>query len=174
MLTGDGQGAATAVAQALEIPPNRVRARLKPEEKRAYVQAQQADGRVCMFIGDGTNDAIAIKQAAVGVHLNRGSDIAKSAADIVLMNPRLLDVVVLLDIARAAYRRIILNFVWSFVYNVGAVLLASGAIRKWRLEPKYAGLGEMVSVVPVVLVAFQMKWIRYGKRYRREESGGRY
>ncbi|KAJ4295408.1 hypothetical protein N0V90_007420 [Kalmusia sp. IMI 367209] len=169
MLTGDHDSAAACVAQNLGISPALVRGRLKPEDKKSYIEAQQADGRICMFVGDGTNDAVAIKQAAVGVHLNRGSDVAKSAADIVLMQPRLMDVVILLDISRAAYRRIIMNFAWSFVYNVGAILLASGAVRKWRIEPQYAGLGELISVVPVVCVAFQMKWRGYGKAHRRNE-----
>ncbi|KAL5439956.1 hypothetical protein PMIN07_005893 [Paraphaeosphaeria minitans] len=166
MITGDHDRAAAAVAKDLSIPAYLVKAGLKPAEKQAYVDALQADGKTVMFVGDGTNDAVAIKASAIGVHLNRGSDVAKSAADIVLMNPNLLDVCVLLDISRAAYRRIMLNFVWSFLYNSVAVLLAAGALRVWRIEPKYAGLGELVSVLPVVGVAFSMGWRGYGKKYR--------
>jgi P-type E1-E2 ATPase len=166
MITGDHEGAAAGVAEDLSIPNPLVEARLKPAEKQAYVEALQADGKTVMFVGDGTNDAVALKASAIGVHLNRGSDVAKSAADIVLMNPHLLDVCVLLDISRAAYRRIVLNFLWSFVYNSVAVLAASGAFRVWRIEPKYAGLGELVSVLPVIGVAFSMRWMGYGKKYR--------
>ncbi|KAJ4359734.1 uncharacterized protein N0V89_000290 [Didymosphaeria variabile] len=166
MITGDHEGAAAGVAEALSIPTSLVEARLKPADKKEYVNALQADDKTVMFVGDGTNDAVALKASAIGVHLNRGSDVAKSAADIVLMNPHLLDVCVLLDISRAAYRRIILNFVWSFVYNSMAVLLAAGAFRVWRIEPKYAGLGELVSVLPVVGVAFSMRCRGYGRKYK--------
>ncbi|KAL5377760.1 hypothetical protein DPSP01_009540 [Paraphaeosphaeria sporulosa] len=166
MITGDHDRAAAGVAGDLSIPAHLVKARLKPAEKQAYVDALQADGKTVMFVGDGTNDAVALKTSAIGVHLNRGSDVARSAADIVLMNPNLLDVCVLLDISRAAYRRIVLNFVWSFVYNSVAVLLAAGAFRVWRIEPKYAGFGELVSVLPVVGVAFSMTWRGYGRKYR--------
>lgn len=166
MITGDHERAAAGVAKALSIPSSLVQARLKPADKKEYVDALQADNKIVMFVGDGTNDAVALKASAIGVHLNRGSDVAKSAADIVLMNPHLLDVCVLLDISRAAYRRIVLNFVWSFVYNSMAVLLAAGAFRVWRIEPKYAGLGELVSVLPVVGVAFSMRCRAYGRKYK--------
>lgn len=170
MLTGDEKAAACAVAQALGIPNNLVRSRCRPDEKKSYVDGLQANGNTVMFIGDGTNDAIALKQAAIGVHLSRGSDVAKSAADIVLLNPHLLDVITLLDISHAAYRRIILNFVWSGVYNVLAVLAASGALRVWRIKPEFAGLGELVSVLPIVGIAFSMKWRGYGTANRRQEK----
>lgn len=81
------------------------------------------------------------------------------------MNPNLLDVLVLLDISKAAYRRIVANFAWSFVYNVGAVVAASGALRVWRVEPRWAGLGEVVSVVPVVVVAWSLGWGRGRRMY---------
>ena len=82
------------------------------------------------------------------------------------MNADLRDVLVLLDVSRAAYRRIVANFAWSFVYNCGAVVAASGALRVWRVEPRWAGLGEVVSVVPVLVVAWSMRW-GVGGRYRR-------
>ena len=166
MITGDHNDAAQTTANTLGIQETFTKARLKPAQKKEYVEALQADSKTVMFVGDGTNDAAALKAAAIGVHLNQGSDIAKSAADIVLMNPNLLDILVLLDVSRAAYRRIVLNFVWSFVYNSAAVLAASGALRVWRVEPQWAGLGELVSVCPVVAVAWSMKWKGYGKRYR--------
>ena len=157
---------ARTTAGTLGIPDSLTKPCLKPAQKQEYVDALQADSRTVMFVGDGTNDAAALKAAAVGVHLNQGSDIAKSAADIVLMNPNLLEILVLLEVSRAAYRRIVVNFVWSFVYNSVAVLAASGALRVWRVEPQWAGLGELISVCPVVGVAWSMRWKTYGRRYR--------
>jgi Cd2+-exporting ATPase len=120
-----------------------------------------ASGRTprVLFCGDGTNDSIALAQATVGVYMSGGTDIAKGAAHVVLASPHLGSLLLLMDISRAAFRRIILNFIWSFLYNVFAVLLAAGAFKDvgFRLEPQYAAIGELVSIVPVILVAFQLK-----------------
>ncbi|KAI0310985.1 heavy metal translocatin [Amylostereum chailletii] len=121
-----------------------------------------------MFIGDGTNDSLALAQADVGVSLGSGTDIALSAADIVVLTSSSAAASVdlaralrtLFAISRGAVRRIGLNFAWSFVYNAVAVLLAAGAFVKVRIAPEYAGLGEMVSVVPVVAIAWSMWLLR--------------
>lgn len=91
-------------------------------------------------------------QANVGVQIESSSDVTRATADVILL--RNLDGVVnLLDVSKAAFRRIVFNFVWSAVYNVLAILLASGAFVKIRIPPAYAGLGEMVSVLPVIFAA---------------------
>jgi P-type E1-E2 ATPase len=164
MISGDTQGAVDNIAHTLGIPRPNTKARCKPDGKKNYVSDLQDLGKVVMFVGDGTNDSIALKQAHVGVHINQtdASDVAKRAADVVLMTTRLPDILILLDISHAAYRRIILNFVWSGVYNVSAVLLAAGVftglLQEARIDPQFAGLGELVSVLPVVFIAFQMSW----------------
>jgi heavy metal translocating P-type ATPase len=195
MISGDNEGAVDEIAHALHIKRRRTKSRCKPEGKMNYVKDLQKPGKVVMFVGDGTNDSVALKQADVGVHVNQGSvstlflrsyprswvslltcqqDVAKSAADVVLMTTRLHDVLILLDISHAAYRRIMINFGWSALYNLLAVLLAAGAFVKAgdqiRIKPQWAGLGELVSVLPVVLIAFQMRWRNYGSRYSVIES----
>jgi heavy metal translocating P-type ATPase len=169
LISGDCEGAVKEIAHTLNIPKLHTQCRLKPGDKQKYVQNLQRDGKVVMFVGDGTNDSVALKQADVGVHMNHGSDVAKSASDVVLMTTRLHDVLILLDISKAAYRRIITNFAWSAIYNVVAILMAAGAFVEVRIEPAYAGLGELVSVLPIFLIAFQMKWRGYGKGYRAKE-----
>lgn len=186
MISGDSQGAVDAAAHALDIPKRYTKSRCKPEGKRKYIQDIQEQEwkkkhRLVIFIGDGTNDAVALKQADVGVHMHShhsGSDVAKQAADVVLLTDRLGDVLVALDISCAAYRRIIANFVWSAVYNFGAILLATGAFtgikiggQKVKISPQWAGLGELVSVLPVVIIAFQMRWRNYGRRWKGLEKG---
>jgi Cu2+-exporting ATPase len=174
LLSGDTAGAVTSIANRLYIPPGNTKASCTPEGKMNYIRDLQKPGKVVMFVGDGTNDSVALKQAHIGVHLNQGSDIAKSAADVVIMTTRLHDILILLDICVAAYRRIILNFTWSAVYNVVAMLLAAGALTKAgdqvRIKPQWAGLGEVVSVLPVVLISFQMGWCDHVKRYRTMET----
>ncbi|KAJ4989763.1 copper-translocating P-type ATPase [Stagonosporopsis vannaccii] len=177
MISGDSQGSVDAVAHELNIPKRYTKSRCKSEGKQTYIRDLQeklykGKNRVILFVGDGTNDSVALKQADVGAHMyssQSSPDIAKQAADVILMTERVADVLVLLDISRGAYRRIITNLVWSATYNLGAILLAAGTfsgIKKGGLEvripPQWAALGELVSILPVVGVAFQMRWRNYG------------
>jgi Cu2+-exporting ATPase len=88
-------------------------------------------------------------------------DVAQSAADAVLLRPSLTGVLLLMDLSRAAVRRIAFNFAWSFTYNLFAILLAAGTFVKSRIRPEYAGLGELVSVLPVILIALQLRWAKF-------------
>jgi P-type E1-E2 ATPase len=110
-----------------------------------------------MFCGDGTNDAVALAQADIGVQLGTASDVAGAVADVVLLGS-LDGTLALLDISKRAFRLIVFNFTWSAAYNVFAILLASGAFVKFRVPPAYAGLGEIVSVVPVIIAAVSLLW----------------
>ena len=174
LLSGDNESAVADMAGALYIRRENTKSGCKPQGKMNYVKDLQQLGKVVMFVRDGTNDSVALKQAHVGVHVNQGSDVAKSAADVVLMTTRLHDILILLDISNATYHRIVLNSTWSALYNLFAILLAAGAFvaagDNVRIMPQYAGLGELVSVLPVVLVAFQMRWRNYGDKYRAIET----
>jgi cation transport ATPase len=112
--------------------------------------------RKVMFIGDGTNDALALVQADVGVSLGGGTDVASSAAQIVLLSSLHTGLSDVFSLARAARRRIWTNFAWAGVYNTVAILLASGVLGRARIPPEYAGLGELVSVLPVVAIAWSL------------------
>ncbi|KAL5051674.1 hypothetical protein BDW71DRAFT_214331 [Aspergillus fruticulosus] len=170
LLSGDDDGPVHSIARQLGIPPLHIRSRCTPADKQAYLQTIVAQSDQItrktrpktMFIGDGTNDAVALATATIGVHMNRdtGSDMAKSAADVVLMRPSLLSIVTMINISEKAVHRIKFNFGWSFVYNLFAVLLAAGAFVEARIPPEFAGLGELVSVVPVVVAAVLLRWAR--------------
>ena len=159
IVSGDQIMAVKAVAATVGIPPENVAGQRTPPEKRDYVSALMEDkSKYVLFCGDGTNDAVAVAQANVGVQMGGGltsSDVTQGAADVVLMNG-LEGIPFLLNVSRAAFRRMTFNFVWSGIYNVLAVTMASGAWVKFRIPPAYAGLGEMVSVVPVILAAISM------------------
>lgn len=161
LISGDNEAAVHAISTQLNIPSSRTRARCTPADKQQYVQELLQPGEnVVLFCGDGTNDAVALAQADIGVHMNEGTDVAQSAADAILMRPSLQRILTLIDLSNAFYRRVVFNFVWSFLYNSFAVLLAAGAFPHARIAPRYAGLGEIVSVVPVVLVAMQLRWAK--------------
>jgi Cu2+-exporting ATPase len=65
-----------------------------------------------------------------------------------------------IDTSKVAVRRIKFNFGWTFVYNIFAVLLAAGAFVKVRIPPEFAGLGELVSVLPVIIAALLLRWTK--------------
>ncbi|KAH6692573.1 copper-translocating P-type ATPase [Plectosphaerella plurivora] len=164
ILSGDDEGAVRSVATQLDISPANTRSRCAPGEKQAYIQELLSSGGskqpVVMFCGDGTNDAVALAQATIGVHMNEGTDVAKSAADVVLMRPALGGVVTAMAVSRKSMHRIAFNFGWSFVYNTLAVLLGSGALVRARIPPEFAGLGELVSVLPVIAAAVMLRWAK--------------
>ena len=152
IVSGDAPKVVEDVANTLGIEITYIAARASPADKQQYVEALQTSGKVILFVGDGTNDAVAIAQANVGAQIGNTSDVTSAVADVVLLNG-LNGVVTLLDVSKRAFHRIIFNFVWTAVYNVFAILLAAGAFVKFRIPPGYAGLGEIASVGPVILAA---------------------
>lgn len=161
ILSGDHARAVEAVAHALNINRANTASRHSPEQKKTYVANLQAADHTVLFCGDGTNDAVALAQANVGVQLGTASDVAGAVADAVLLRG-LEGVPALLDLSKRAFARIVFNFVWSAVYNIFAILLAGGAFVKVRIPPAYAGLGEIVSVGPVILAAVTLLMGRKG------------
>ncbi|KFA54639.1 hypothetical protein S40293_02269 [Stachybotrys chartarum IBT 40293] len=158
LVSGDQVNAVQSTASSVGIPAENVRAKCTPAEKRDYVASLMSRGKTTMFCGDGTNDAVAVAQADVGVQLGSSyssSDVTRGAADVVLL-AGLEGIPFLLDVSCAAFHRMVFNFVWSAVYNVLAILLAAGAFVNFRIPPAYAGLGEMVSVLPVIFAAMTM------------------
>jgi len=168
LLSGDDIGAVQHVAAEIGINSDEVRSRCSPSDKQQYIQSllRTSVGKTkstVIFVGDGTNDAVALAQATIGVHMSSGTDVAQSAADVVLMRQSLEGILTMINISQAAVLRIKFNFGWSFVYNVLALLFASGALVNARngvaikIPPQYAGLGELVSVLPVIAVAVGLK-----------------
>jgi Cu2+-exporting ATPase len=162
IVSGDAPKAVEEVALFLGIETSNTLSRRSPAEKQQYVKDLQASGKNVIFCGDGTNDAIAVAQADVGIQIGSASDVTSAVADVVLLGG-LDGVMTLLELSRRAYRRILFNFVWTFIYNTFAILLAAGAFVKVRIPPAYAGLGEIVSIAPVILVAASLVWLRKRK-----------
>ncbi|KAM5470125.1 putative P-type Cu(2+) transporter [Microsporum audouinii] len=159
VVSGDEVKAAEEMASVVGISRQHVAGRQTPADKQAYVRNLMEEKKVVLFCGDGTNDAVAITQADVGVQIGSSSDVTRATADVVLLSG-LEGLVLLLDVSRASFRRIAFNFIWSGLYNVFAILLAAGAFVYVRIPPAYAGLGEIVSVLPVILAALSMFWTR--------------
>ena len=109
MLTGDNYRTARAVAHDIGIPASNVVADVLPSEKIEFVKQLRSKGEEVAFVGDGVNDSPALAEASIGIAIGSGSQIAHEAAGIVLMNSKLTDLLVAIDLAKTIYSRIQLN-----------------------------------------------------------------
>lgn len=144
MLTGDGAGAARAVAGALGIAD--VEAEILPEGKQAAVARLRGGGAVVAMVGDGVNDAPALAAADVGIAMGSGTDVAMEAAGITLLRGDPALVPAALDVSRRTYAKIRQGLFWAFAYNVVGIPLACLGL----LSPAVAGGAMALSSVSVV------------------------
>ncbi len=86
LVTGDNLLTAASIARQAGIRPENVFAEVRPEQKAEFVKKLQREGERVAFVGDGINDAPALEQADLGIAVSRASDIAREAADIILLN----------------------------------------------------------------------------------------
>ena len=120
LVTGDGRATAEAVARQLGIPPDRVEAEARPDDKAATIERLQARGLIVAMVGDGINDAPAIAQADLGVAIGTGADVAIEASDVTLMGGDPRSVAAAIELSRATMRVIRQNLFWAFAYNLAA------------------------------------------------------
>ncbi|MFO1486949.1 MAG: cation-translocating P-type ATPase [Verrucomicrobiota bacterium] len=125
LVTGDQAATAAGIAGQLGIPPGNVVAEVRPEQKAEFIKGLQARGERLAFVGDGINDAPALTQADLGIAVSRASDVAREAADIILLKSEIEAVPESLGLARATLRTIKQNLFWAFFYNALGVPLAA-------------------------------------------------
>jgi len=143
MITGDNETTAKAIAKQVRI--DLVIANVLPEDKAKKVEELQREGMVA-FIGDGINDAPALKQSNVGIAMGTGTDIAIEAGDIVLAKGSLIGVVQAINLSKKTFRKIKQNLFWAFAYNVVAIPLAVSGL----LHPIIAEIAMALSSITVV------------------------
>ncbi|RKP09138.1 E1-E2 ATPase-domain-containing protein [Thamnocephalis sphaerospora] len=160
LVSGDNVSAVQRLAEKVGIAAENAQGACLPGDKVEAIKRLQKTGHIVVFVGDGVNDAPVLAQSHLGVALSSGAEVTMEAARAVLMRNDLADVVVLLDICRAVMRRIRINFVWSFSYNVFSVPSAAGvfyALDHFRIPPAFAGLGSVASVIPVLLTSLLLR-----------------
>ena len=154
LLTGDHQNAADTIAAQLGI--NHVYAGCLPEDKLSHIDSFQKNGsKVCM-IGDGINDAPALKKADVGIAMGGiGSDIAVDAADIALVDDEIKELPRLMALAKRMMKTIKINLSFSMGLNFLAIILAITGI----LGPVVGALVHNAgSVLVIINSALLLKW----------------
>jgi len=166
MVTGDNTRTAKAIGALLELPEKFIVAEALPATKVNKVTALQKSAKnpkVVMMVGDGINDSPALVQADVGVGVATGTEIAVEAADMVLVNDRLSDVITAIDLSKKIFSRIKLNFFWALGYNSMGLPVAAGLfypLVQTALPPTLAALAMALSSVSVVLSSLALKFYR--------------
>jgi Cu2+-exporting ATPase len=125
LLTGDNQQRAKEVAQALNIPLSQVHAEAFPEQKAKIVRELHRSGHTVAFVGDGLNDSVALAYADVSISFEKGSEVARETADVVLMNNDLSSVLSAIAIAQETKALIEQNIFLVVAPNLVALALAS-------------------------------------------------
>lgn len=161
MLTGDNEHQAARIAQKAGI--DEVYSNVLPEDKLDIVEKLKTQGRTAM-VGDGINDAPALKSADVGIAIGSGTDVAIEAADVVLVRSDLTDVPRAMAVSHASLRNIKQNLFWAFIYNTLGIPLAAGVFYALgvTLDPMIAAGAMAASSLFVVCNALRLTVMRFG------------
>ena len=151
MVTGDAKPVAEWVAKELAL--KEYFAEVLPEHKSEMVQKLRADGSIVMMVGDGINDAPALTAADVGVAIGAGTDVAIESAGIVLIKNDPRDIVKIIKLAKANYRKMVENLVWATGYNVFAIPAAAGLFSPFGIILAPAVAAVLMSASTVIVSA---------------------
>ncbi|MFN2193377.1 MAG: heavy metal translocating P-type ATPase [Candidatus Promineifilaceae bacterium] len=157
MLTGDSQEVADAVAQELDI--DQVFAQVLPEDKDSKIIELQKQGNKVGMVGDGVNDAPALARADVGIAIGSGTDVAVESAGLILVQSNPLDVVKILKLSEASYRKQVQNIWWAAGYNIIMIPLAMGVLAPWGIVPSPA-VGALLMSISTIIVAINAQTLR--------------
>jgi P-type E1-E2 ATPase len=161
MLTGDNKTTAQAVARLLGI--EEVEADVLPEDKHRIVKKLTVEGRIVAMAGDGVNDAPALAEAAVGIAMGTGTEVAIQSAGITLVKGDLAGVARAIVLSRATMRNIRQNLVFAFAYNVIGIPIAAGVLYPsfgLLLSPIVAALAMSLSSVSVIGNALRLRTLK--------------
>lgn len=149
--SGDSRETVEVIAKNLNI--DEFYSELTPDDKIEFVDELQKKGFKVMFVGDGVNDAGAISRSFLGIAMGSGSDIAKIAGDVVIINDKIKSLKILAMFSEKVRKKSIENLAWAFIYNLTLVPIAMGALYSIgiTLRPELAALAMIASDISVVL-----------------------
>lgn len=160
ILSGDSERNVKAVAEQLNIAY--WRSQCRPEQKLEYIQQLQNQGKRVLMVGDGINDGPVLAQADVSVAVTGATDLAKNAADVIILNGSLTKLPNLFEVASRTRRTIRINILWALAYNSSVLPLAIVGL----LSPWMAVIGMSLSSIIVVsnsarLLSVRAKPVQY-------------
>jgi len=154
ILSGDFERVVSSIAEKIGV--DRYFSDIYADKKVEIIKELQNNNFCVAMIGDGINDAPALKQADVGIAIGSGTDIAIDSADIVLTSNNLNSIVNLFLISKKIYAKIRQNLFWAFFYNILAIPLAMFGL----LNPIIAELAMALSSINVVLNSLRLNGIK--------------
>lgn len=161
MLTGDNQRAADYAARQLDI--SKVFAEVLPGDKASKIDALHCDGRRVAMTGDGVNDAPSLAKADLGIAIGAGTSVAIETADVILVKSNPLDVVSILKLSRATFKKMVQNLIWATAYNVVALPLAAGVLYYQGVVISPAA-GAVLMSLSTIIVAINARLLKLPKK----------
>ena len=149
MATGDNEAVAKSVADKLGI---KYLAQQTPEDKYALIQKLQSEGKKVIMLGDGVNDAPALKLADLGVAIGTGTKVALDSADVILLNSEPNDLESFIKLSHNTQRKVKQNLFWGAGYNFIAIPLAAGALA-WAGITITPAIGAILMSLSTIIVA---------------------
>ncbi len=161
MITGDNARTAAAIGKKVGI--GEFVAEVLPDGKVAEITRLQKDYGLVAMVGDGINDAPALKQANVGIAIGTGTDIAIEAADVTLVRGELSDIISAIKLSRATFRKIKENYFWAWFYNAIAIPVAMLGL----LHPMIGASAMSLSSLNVVYNSLRLKKVNIEPSYKK-------
>ncbi|MFV0465246.1 MAG: copper-translocating P-type ATPase [Lachnospiraceae bacterium] len=157
MLTGDNEKVAINVGKAVGI--SKVIAQVLPQQKVEKIEEIEKKGKTVAMTGDGINDAPSLAKADLGIAIGAGTDVALETADVILVKSNPKDVVTIIKLSKAIYKKMIQNLVWATGYNVIAIPLAAGVLYQAGIMPSPA-VGAILMSMSTIIVAFNARTLK--------------
>ena len=157
MMTGDNSRVANYVGEQLGM--STVIAEVLPHEKASNVKQLKEDNNKVAMIGDGINDAPALAEADLGIAIGAGTDVAIETADVVLVNSNPVDILNIVKLSKASYRKMIQNLGWASGYNILAIPLAAGVLINFGILVTPA-IGAAVMSLSTIIVAINAQLLK--------------
>jgi P-type Cu2+ transporter len=157
MLTGDNQQVADWVAGKLDL--DEVYAEVLPHQKADKIKEVKEEGLKVAMTGDGVNDAPALANADLGIAIGAGTDVAMETADVILVKSNPNDVVSIIALSKATYRKMIQNLWWAAGYNIVAIPLAAGVLYNAGIVLSPA-VGAVLMSLSTVIVAINARLLK--------------
>jgi len=151
MVTGDNEITARAIANKISI--DEVWAGVSPEKKVDIIRKYQIEGKKVMMVGDGINDAAALKASEIGVAIGTGSDLTIESADIIISKGDISKILDAINLSKLTFKKIKQNLFWAFIYNIIAIPMAMMSL----LHPVIAEAAMLLSSINVIYNSGRIK-----------------